>query len=339
MAEFYKSKAECNSGNSGKTLEEAPVTPEESKRESPSKSVSSADTRESAASSADAIEEDVDAKEEDFLPVWIREKKYSEVPEEADKQLWEDLRKVDEERKKKGESFLEQAFIKYIFIDAQTRKPYVEMATSYHEKVVKLLIGFVNKQSTPDHPVLAQGNGKIFLENGSFKYPDVYIFGKKRTFIDEEFGVLDIKMIQGEGNKKRKLLEQNPHAIIEVSWTNKIEDELEKFTLQMGKCNKEKLGAIKVGYLIKFIPLKEMPTEENPVPRLKGIHVYRMKLEDEEPALIVEWRYDDENTKDLNITAEDLEQETGGKGVSIPLGIIKSAVTRCGIKFQEPDEN
>ena len=284
--------------------------------------IPSDDPTESIASSADT-------KDEYSLPLWIRKRTYSEVPEEADKQLWEDIHKQDELT---GGSFLEEKFLKYIFIDAETRKPYVEMPTTYHHSVVRKLISFVDKQSTEDHPVLATACGSVLLKNDRYKEPDVYIFGEKRTCFDED----------DELSKKRthaELYEPNPHAIIEVSWTNKIEDELEKFTVQMRDCKIENHGAIKVGYLITFIPLKEMPTQVNRVPPLVGIDVYRMKSGDEDPTKLVKWRYDEEYPEDLKITAEDLEQETGGEGVSIPFRILESAVTRCGIKFQKPVEN
>jgi hypothetical protein len=74
----------------------------------------------------------------------------------------------------------------------------------------------------------------------------------------------------------------NPNAIIEVSWTNKIDDELDKFALQVNRFRSEH-GAIKVGYLIKFIPLKndELSTEENPNRPVVGYDVYRMEAGEE----------------------------------------------------------
>ena len=297
----------------------------ESKQLSPGKSVSSEDTQETAASSVDAKE-----VEEDFLPEWIKNKKYSEIYEEADKQLWEDLRKEDEET---GGSFLEQAFIKHIFIDVVTRQAYVEMPTTkYHEEVTYEVGGVVNLQSTQARPVLAKANGGIDLTTGSFKKPDIFIFGQDRLEIRNIRRAMTVKKIQFNP--------MNPNAIIEVSWTNNLENELAKFALQMNRYCDE-LGAINVGYLIKFIPRDrgQYPTANEPGRPLVGIDVYRMEpgetiYNPDQP--FSRWRHGENYPDDLEITGEHLGQDPQGEGVSIPFDIIVDVLTELGVVFEAP---
>jgi len=337
MAELYKTNAGLKLV---KTFGEATKTKEESKHVSPGKSVSSEDTRESAASSADAKEENlvssVDAKEEE-LPDFIRRKRtYSEVSTEADEQLWEDIRK---EHTRRGGSFLDQKFLKYTFIDAETREAYVKMPTIFHQRVVKMVRRWADGQSNADNGVLVETDGGIELTTGSRKEPDVYIFGRDRTEYDD-YGVLTCRSHQYETETK----EMNPSAIIEVSWTNKLKDELEKFALEMNQCNSDELGAIKVGYLIKFIPKKTgmYPTKDHREHPLVGIDVYRMKAGDAEPApddKFRSWRYGDTYPEDLEITGDELGQDNQGTGISIPFKILVGGLAALGVSFERSDEN
>ena len=292
--------------------------------------MSSEDTRDSAASS-------VDPNKEYVLPDWIRKRKYSETYEEADKQLWEDLRKEDE---KTGGSFLEQAFIKYIFIDVESRQAYVKMPTFFHEKLVKALRSKINSQSTEARPVLADKSDGIDLANDSRKYPDISIHAQDRTEFDED-GTLQQREYEFEP--------MNPNAIIEVSWSNKLGDELEKFAVQINECDDSgELGAINVGYLIKPIPRTrgQYPTKidrtGNP---LVGINVYRMERAQngettptplpEQP--FIQWRHGEPYPGDLVITGEHLGQGPQG-GVSIPFGRIVGALIAVGVRFVRPGE-
>lgn len=318
---------------------------------SPAKTVSSEDTRESAASSVDAKEEifasSADAKEEDsaetiweanqkLLPSRIRKRKYSKLPEEADKQLWKD---IHEEDKISGGSLLDKKFLKYIFIDAETRKAYVNMPSTYHYVLVTHFRGVASCESTASNPVLVETHGCVELTTGSTKEPDIFIYGQDRLKYNNKSKGKPFLTIKNIG-----LNFLNPSAIIEVSWTNKIEDELEKFALAINK-RKSKFGAIHVGYLIKFIPLQKskMPTKENQNLPLVGIDVYKMKSGDKRPApggTFLRWRYGDKNyPADLKITGEELGQETGGKGVSIAFEDIVVMLTDCGVVFKKPDEN
>jgi len=312
-------------------------TPE--KPPSPAKTESSEDTRESAASNVDAIEEDY-AKEQDFLPDFIRNKKYSICPEEADKQLWEDIRKED---KRTGGSFVEQKFLKYLFIDARTRQAYVQMPSIYHQKVVQTLNQFVNSRSTPDNHVLALTAGGMDLKDGEGKkggrkYPDIYIFGQDRTEVEEEYGFMQIREIGLEP--------MNPNVIIEVSWTNNLINELEKFALQMKECQIDDLGAINVGYLIKFIPREYFPNKDHPRRPLVGIDVYRMDrtqgMQPEEiadPVRVRRWRHGEDYPAALKLTGAELGQGPQGQGVSIPLRMIVHSLTVKGVVFETPNEN
>jgi len=312
-------------------------TPE--KPPSPAKTESSEDTRESAASNVDAKEEDY-AKEQDFLPTFIRKRKYSNKPAEADKQLWEDIRKED---KKTGGSFLDQKFLKYIFIDAVTRQAYVQMPSKYHQEVVLALHHLVNSRSTPGNHVLAETIGGMDLKDeggkkGGRKYPDVCIFGQDRTDVHKKYGFLK--------KKKTGFEPMNPNAIIEVSWTNKIEDEFEKFALQMKECQIDDLGAINVGYLIKFIPEEYFPNKKHPDRPLVGIDVYRMERtqgmqpgEIAAPVRVLRWRHGEDFPAALELTGAELGQGPQGQGVSIPFSDIVEAVTESGVVFQRPNEN
>lgn len=312
----------------------------ESKQLSPGKSVSSEDTRDSAASS-------VDSKEEDFLPASIRERRYSEIYEEADKQLWEDLREEDKKRRKKGASFLEQAFIKYIFIDVVTRQAYVKMPTDYHEEVVRALRSAINSQSTQARPVLADSSGGMDLTNRSRKYPDIFIHGQDRTKYDK-FGELRQRKYGFDDGRMKPM---NPNAIIEVSWTNPIRDELAKFALQMNKYkNSDELGVVNVGYLIKFIPRDrgEYPNDNEPARPLVGINIYRM--ERTQPGQMIatlrpgetfcEWRHGQPYPENLQVTGQILGQGPQGGGVSIPFEAIVDALhEELGVRFETPGEN
>jgi len=301
-------------------------TPE--KPPSPAKTESSEDTRESAASNVDAKEEDY-AKEQDFLPTFIRKRKYSNKPEEADKQLWEDIRKED---KKTGGSFLDQKFLKYIFIDAVTRQAYVQMPSKSHQEVVLALHHLVNSRSTPGDHVLAETIGGMDLKDeGGRKNPDVSIFDQDRTDVHKKYGFLK--------KKKTGFEPMNPNAIIEVSWTNKIEDEFEKFALEMKECQIDDLGAINVGYLIKFIPEEYFPNKKHPDRPLVGIDVYRMEPGDEEPTMFSSWRHGKNYPDDLIITKEQLGQEDHGGGVSISFETIVDELTSLGVLWEEPGEN
>jgi len=321
----------------GEKFGEVAKTKEESKQLSPEKSMSSKDTRESAASS-------IYAKEGDFLPDFIRKRKYSDDSEKADKQLWEDIRK---EGKNTGGSFLYEKFLKYIFIDTETRKAYVQMPSIFHQKVVKKLKSIVSRVG--DGVVLVETDGGIDLTNGSTKEPDIYIFGQDRTESDRDG---DLQCRLHRFNDGREPEEMNPNAIIKVSWTNKIDDELEKFALQMNHCNSDELGAINLGYLIKFIPKREYPTKTNRKRPLVGIDVYRMERTQEmqtgeniaapipdEPFL--RWHHGKKvySLGNLKLTGEELGQGTQGEGLSIPFGMIVDKLTELGVVFEKPDKN
>ena len=173
------------------------------------------------------------------------------------------------------------------------------------------------------------------MTTGSQKQPDVFIFGQDRT-VEEDFVGITTQLRK---DADENISEMNPNAIIEVSWTNKIEDELEKFTLQMDAFS-PKLGDIKVGYLIKFIPLKksQLPTEENPDRPLVGFDVYRME-KGAEGETVIQWRYGEDYPDDLKLTAAELGQGREGEGVSVPLKLIVDKLIQLGVKFQKPDKN
>ncbi len=273
-----------------------------------------------------------------FLPSWISEKNYIEVAgSDAEKKLWADLEAAD---------LLEEQFIKYIFIDTETGKPYVAMPSRYHSGVLRALEGAVNSQSTMTDPVLVKGYAGINLEGEVQKHPDILIYGPDRTE-NLEYG----REIRQVGR-----YDMNPHAIIEFSWSNKFEDEKGKFCLQMQEHNPA-LGVINVGYLIKCIPKhrnqypKNNANDEHLAARpLVGIDVYRMEssnqLGDEEPTIVPEptmvreWRFDandpENYLEDLKITAEELGQGNQGEGVSFSFKLIVDALTRQGVVFEAP---
>jgi len=323
MADFHKR-------NEALTLEskDIPKISEipEIKELSPGKSVSSDDTRESAATSFEP--------EKEGLPEWISEKNYFELSkQEADKELWKDLRKADEQL---DGSLLDQKFIKYIFIDTETGKPYVKMPTDYHEDVVEELRASVNSQSIMTSPVLVKTDGVIKLKTDALKHPDIFIFGPDRTETNRNRTKCKKRRLNGE--RKPKCL--NPNAIIEVSWTNKIKDEEEKFRLQMKEHNPD-LSVINVGYLIKSIPKRNnmYPTDNFPDRPLVGIDVYRMEPGDEEPTMFSSWRHGKNYPDDLIITKEQLGQEDHGGGVSISFETIVDELTSLGVLWEEPGEN
>lgn len=281
-------------------------------------------------------------EEESFLPSWIRDKIYlkdsSRELDDAEKQLWADL---------EAEDLLEETFIKHIFIDTETGKPYVEMPSMYHRGVIHALERAVNSQSTMTDPVLVQTQGSIKLKGKVQKDPDILIYGPDRTENVED------------GRKIRRVNRKwmNPNAIIEVSWTNKLEDEKRKFCLTMKKHKRER-GIIKVGYLIKFIPkYRNMypldDDDENPADRpLVGIDVYRMESsnelgdQDQEPTMVQEftrvrmWRFDEDDPEDyledFKITAEELGQGGQGEGVSFSFKSIVDELTELGVVFEAP---
>jgi len=279
-------------------------------------------------------------EEELFLPSWISNKKYLDLSgelDDAEKKLWADLEAAD---------LLDEKFIKDIFIDTETGKPYVEMPSKYHHGVIHALEGAVNSQSTMTDPVLVQTHGSITLKNDVEKEPDILIYGPDRTENLEDERA--IRLVDRN--------DMNPNAIIEVSWTNKIEDEKGKFCLQMQE-HKRELGIIKVGYLIKFIPKHRNKYPKNNADEahladrpLVGIEVYRMEssnqVGDEEPTIapdltmVREWRFDandpENYPEDFKITAEELGQGGQGEGVSFSFKKIVRALTRRGVVFEAP---
>jgi len=359
MAEIDKANA---GGKSGKSLrlrfqEEAKIKEESKQPSSPAKSERSDGTREqpspvksecSDGTLYSVATDHVTAKAEEGLPLRIRQKDYSifDTYEEADTELWKDLRTADEES---GGSFLDKEFIKYIFINLRTGKAYVEMPTKYHEDIVNVIKAIINGQSTAADPVYATANGVIELTNHSGKHPDIFIFGKDRT--KDFYGSRINKKIEIHKKKKQRtesteiqvsMENMNPDAIIEISWTNLIGNELEKFALQMKKFEPN-LGVIKVGYLIKFIPKtkSKMPTSEDLSHPLVGFDVYRMKTRDKKPALMCEWRYgqgDPHLKPHLTLEAEVLDRGPGAD-VSIPLMPIVDELVEWGVKFETPEGN
>ncbi|KAL3904256.1 MAG: hypothetical protein SGARI_005002 [Bacillariaceae sp.] len=252
------------------------------------------------------LDDSNDNDDEYCLPSWIQEKDYSNLtPVEADKQLWEDLESVDPD-------ILEEVYIKYASL---------------------------NHLSTDNNPIYAETSCCLKLKHGGEKHPDIFIFGKPRTDICG--GSRDVKLVPVAGSLKTCM---NPHAIIEVVWSNNIESELNKFALQLNQ-HDQKFGVINVGYLIKFIPLQknEFPTKDHPRRAICGIDVYRMEaLKDganiaTEAFLFLKWRHG-EDPKDTAIifTAEELEQECD---FSISLERIVEALKHLGITFQSPLNN
>ena len=261
---------------------------------------------------------------EHHLPLWIQEKDYSNLsPEEADKQLFADLATEDPE-------LLERDFVKYLFID-EDGKAYVHMPTNYHETVVLSLISLIRETGTPDDPLFVEASGQMTLTNSTKKYPDVWIFGKERTK----------KRDKGRPGRVKTAGNINPHAIIEVSWSNKIGSELKKFALQLNRQNRER-GIINAGYLLKFIPLTELPTEEDhPERPLIGVDVYRMEAPTDDsnvntrPVIEFKWRQgDDLQGKEIKFTAEQLGRECD---VCIPLEwVIDDLKQQMNVRFQSP---
>lgn len=348
MAEIDKANA---GGKFGKSLqlrfqEEAKIK-EESNQSSPVKSERSDGTREQPSpvksersdGTPDSVATDhVNAEAEEGLPLWIRQKVYPTVSyEQADLELWNDLQKVDEES---GGSFLCNKFIKYIFINLKTGKAYVEMPSMYHEGVVETITAIINGKSTAANPVLATATGVIELTTKSYKHPDIYIFGKDRTH--NFHGFLRKKKMKQRKKKKQRTETQevaqdmNPDAIIEISWTNDLKDELNKFALQMKKFQRD-LGVIKVGYLIKFIPkTSKMPTTEDLSHPLVGFDVYRMVAGGDKPSdYYYRWRHGQGDPDDLNLEAQVLGRGPG-EDVSIPLTLIVDELVELGVAFVEP---
>ncbi|KAL3904445.1 MAG: hypothetical protein SGILL_010066 [Bacillariaceae sp.] len=271
--------------------------------------------------------------EENPLPLAIQEKDYSiySTPVEADKQLWKDLEKECPE-------LLEQNFIKYLFI--KNGKAYVEMPSEYHEAMVRKVRAIVTKHSTEEDPILADSSYCMKLTTESMKYPDIFIFGGPRT--ENRRGRRRVKRVPVGDSPVCKGM--NPHAIIEVSWTNDIDAELEKFALQINQCRKEALGAIRVGYLIKTVPLRtgEWPSEKHPNRPLWGLDIYRMEAPEDgskaptpkKEAPSYRWRHGEDLTNvNIELTADDLE--CGGV-VSIPLQGLVNSLTDEDVKFESP---
>ena len=309
----------------------------ENKKESPDQKNLSRDKQASRESALDPAASDTESPskvasgntgqsgDEYDLPLWIKQKDYSNLsPSDADKQLWEDIESAGIE---------EEGFVKYIWFD-QEGKAQVDMPSDYHEHIGSSFADFLSEASTDNDPLKATSFGSMGLTNGSQKQPDVFIFGTGR-------------LQQGRnGTWKKGSARSNPHAIIEVSWTNKILKDKEKFALQLTNHKRDR-GRINVGYLVKFIPtvVNQLPTEEHPDRPLWGIDVYRMESPEDdeayvatEPPLYCTWRHGEvfEERHHIAFTADELERQSP---VSIPLEwIVEDLKNDLGVVFQSRED-
>ena len=319
-----------NEGSLGKLARhETKDKSKEPKTPSPAKSAVSDDTRDSAASETPKSSY---GKTEFVLPAEITSKDYSAFgAKEAEEQLWKDLKDFDPD-------FAEKEFVKYLFLD-ENGKAYVSMPTEFHEGVIDVLIGIIKEKSTSAERIHSSANGSIGLEESETqKYPDIYVFGPDRVEVKH---CLTSKFRYAvDGGKLGKM---NPHAVIEVSWSNGIAAELKKLAMQINHHDRD-FGRINVGYLIKFIPLKKgaLPTKKDRKKPLWGLDIYRMEsTADGSEALCPDeghtwysWRHgQDFEGKEIEFTIDELGTTSN---VSIPVEWIVDTVKDFGVIFQSP---
>lgn len=206
-------------------------------------------------------------EQQDGLPEEIKSKTYSTTdPGEAEDELWVDLEK---------HSLLDS--VNYIHIN-ETGKAVFEMPTMFHQEAVDCIVEVVNAYSTEDDPIKALSEKPVRIKGRKtqFKLPDVAIWGPERLKRVERRKTHTPVTRKISVDGELTSFKVNPHVIIEVSWTNKLEQELFKLKRQMTLHNHE-LEEVKIGYLVKIKASNKYPTDKNRKPPLVGFDVYKIR--------------------------------------------------------------
>ena len=175
-------------------------------------------------------------EQQEGMPEEIKSKTYPSDIAAAEDELFEDLKK---------HSLLDSD--KVIVINQEGKAVWAR-PTVFHQDALQKLLRIINKHSDQEDPLLAQADIPLLIDKtkGKYRHPDVAIWGQSR--LEAEDGEFDRKYIPIDGFPGENSM--NAHAIIEFSWTNKIETEIWKLQEQVAG-HIHALGVVRVGFLIK----------------------------------------------------------------------------------------